>query len=157
MTKRLKESPSGSTTPNRAVTDVGAMKDIYTELTEGIQSADKRCEEIGVCMSLVHDRLDAMSNVIRDLIETYGGFSHRLQQVQESSKRIDTKLDNQVQKLLDRVVEMAMVNQDKPVEAAAHRTRSDNSFSNPDAWAVGSEQADDKWPPEGCDTMELRG
>lgn len=137
---------------------MSAMKDVYTELVEGIQSTDARCEKLGVSMSLAHDRLDALANLVRDLTETYAGFSHRLQQVQESAKRIDVKLDNQVHKLLDRVIEMAMVNQGKPVAATTHRTRSDNSFSNQDSWSVVSEQnPDDVWPPPGCDSMELKG
>lgn len=157
MTKRLTASPSGSTTPKEEK-PVGAMKDVYTELVEGIQSVDVRCEELGVCLSSTNDRMDNFTALVGDLITTYSGFSHQLQQLQESVKRIDTKLDHQVQKLLDRVIEMAMVNQGKPTEAAVHRTKSDNAFSSQDAWSVVSEQnPDDVWPPPGCDTMELRG
>lgn len=89
-------------------------------------------------------------------------------QVAINSKRIEAVrvlLDGQIKnqsrsadRMADRMIEMAMVNQGKPTEAAVHRTRSDNAFSSQDAWAVGSEQnPDDVWPPAGCDSMELRG
>ncbi len=157
MTKKSKKSPSGSTTPEEKE-PVGVMKSVYTELTEGIQSCDKRCEEIGVCMSLVHERLEALANLTKNLVMTCANNDLRLTKLQDWTRRVDIKHDQQIQKLLDRVIEMAMVNQGKPVEATAHRSKSDNTFSNEDSWSIVSgENPDDVWPPAGCDSMELWG
>lgn len=166
MTTKSNGSRNGSTTRDIKITGiveketpVGAMKDVYTDLTEGIQSVDVRCEELGVCMAQLQDRMDGLVHFVKDLSETYSIFLNRLQDVQDTVKRMDQKLDNQVQKLLDRLIEMAMVNSGQPVEAVTRRVkgRIDSDFSDEDSWSVGDETPGDVWPPEGCDSMELKG
>lgn len=158
MTKRLNESPSGSTT-SEAKKPVGAMKRTYAELTEGIQSVDARCAELGVHMDRTNSRLGDLSHLTRTLVEEYKGLAFRMEKLQDWTCLVDTRHDHQVQKLLDRVIEMAMVNSGKPDMADIYQrqARKMNDFSNQDSWAVGDEQSDDKWPPEGCDSMELKG
>ncbi len=172
MTKKSSKSQSGSTTPKEK--PVGAMKDVYTELTEGIQSVDVRCEELGVCMSQMQTRLDGLIDMVKDLSqmqtrldeigpylrtlnEQQSAASHRMAMLEDWTRRVDVKHDQQIQVLLDRVIEMAMVNQGKPAAAAIHRTKSDNLFSNKYSWGAVSEQTEDEWPPPGCDSQELKG
>ena len=156
MTQTSNENPSGSTTPEEK--PVGAMKNIYTELAEGVMSAGVGIEELGVCLAETNDRIDGLAGTLDRLLGRHDRTQQQIDNLYELMSVVNSKLDNQVQKLLDRVIEMAMVNQGKPTEAAVHRTHSDNSFSSEDSWGVVSEQnPDDTWPPPGCDTMELRG
>lgn len=83
----------------------------------------------------------------------------QISSVSRSLIAVNAKLDlltkvnqEQVTKLADRLVEMAMVRQGSPGPASVHRSaaRMEKPAEGPDLW-----ESEDKWPPEGHVSMEM--
>lgn len=79
--------------------------------------------------------------------------------VRKSLLSVNAKLDlltktnqEQVTKMSDRLIEMAMVRQGFPAPASVHRNaaRMEQSVEEPDNWTD-----DDKWPPKGHVAMNM--
>lgn len=134
------------------------MKGIYEELVTGIQSIDIRQEEQGVCLAEVNNRLDSLLHLMSDMVK----MESRIESMEKTiGERLDRMAAAQMDsgKLVDRLIEMSLVNQGQGNQAAIHRSQSrlDNNFSNPETWEGEKVPAEDVWPPPGCDTMELQG
>jgi predicted amino acid racemase len=119
------------------------MKDIYTELTEGIQSLDHR--------------LDQMLQLLKEMVLLEG-------KIERMEEKIGVQLDRMEAaqvgsgKLVDRLIEMSLIQQGHPGEAVTHRAQTrleNNDFSNPQSWTEEVEEG--VWPPPNCDVMESRG
>lgn len=56
-------------------------------------------------------------------------------------------------RMADRMIEMAMVNQGRSVEAASHRrTLEESIVGGVDLW---EDDPDSQWPPPGCDAVQM--
>ena len=134
------------------------MKDIYTELTQGIQSIEGHQEEQGVCLAEVNNRLDSLLHLMSDMVKMEASIENMERTI---SERLDHMAAAQMDsgKLVDRLIEMSLVNRGQGDQAAIHRSQSrlDNNFSSPQSWEAEKEPPEDIWPPPGCDTMELQG
>ncbi len=81
-----------------------------------------------------------------------------------NSKRIEALkviIDAQVKgagrsadRMADRMIEMAMVRQGRPVEAAAHR-RSLDEAEAPEGRDLWQDDVESQWPPPGCDAIDM--
>lgn len=84
-------------------------------------------------------------------------------QVAINSKRIEAMrvlMDDQIKnqsrsadRMADRMIEMAMVNSGRSVEAASHRrTLDEKPAEGADLW---QDSPDTQWPPPGCDAVQM--
>lgn len=134
------------------------MKDIYTELTEGIQSIVDCQKEHGVCLEEVDSRLDSLLHLMQDMVK----MESRIESMERTiSERLDRMAAAQMDsgKLVDRLIEMSLVNRGEGHQAAVHRSQSrlDNNFSSPQSWEGDKETEEDVWPPPGCDAVDVVG
>lgn len=137
---------------------MGKMKDIYGELVSGIQSIDVRQEEQGACLAEVNNRLDSLLHLMSDMVKMEASIENMERTI---SERLDRMAAAQMDsgKLVDRLIEMSLVNRGQGDQAAIHRSQSrlDNNFSSPQSWEGDKEDPEDVWPPPGCDAMDVRG
>jgi predicted amino acid racemase len=117
-------------------------KDEYAQLTEGIQSLGHRMDQMLQLlkeMVLLEGKIEKMESEI-------GG---RLDRMEASS--VDSG------KLVDRLIEMSLVQQGHPGEAVTHRAQS--RLESKDFSSIQSEieeEEEDVWPPPNCDVMGIR-
>jgi hypothetical protein len=96
----------------------------------------------------VEDKLDRLLHLMQDMVRLEG----KIQSLEE-------KIDGKVDKLTDRLVEMAMVKSGDTQAAVQHRAQSrleTNDFSNQESWDE-NEAKEEPWPPPGCNVMESIG
>lgn len=119
----------------------GHLLSRMTELMGGIQSLDHRMDQM---LQLLKEMV-LLEGKIEKMEEKIGGQLSRMEASQVDSG-----------KLVDRLIEMSLVQQGHPGEAVTHRAQSrlDNDFSNKQSWT--EEEEDDVWPPPDCDVMESR-
>ncbi len=130
----------------------------YENLQCRADETKDKVEEVGTCMSLVNSRLDQLLHLMKDMVQLE---SH----IDEVEERILSRLDklaaSQVDsgKLVDRLIEMSMVNRGQSQDAVIHRSqaRIESNFSDQNAWTEEDETPEDVWPPPGCDAMDVRG
>jgi hypothetical protein len=120
------------------------MKDIYTQLTESMESIGGRLDSLDT-------RLDHLIHLMADMVK-----------MEKTIQDLETKIDHRIGRLMDQVVEMAMVQTGDADAAVRHRAqaRLDKTlFSDPVSWDAQDTPGmeDGQWPPEGCDSMELKG
>lgn len=137
---------------------MGRMKDLYGDLVAGIQSIDVRQEEQGVCLGEVNNRLDSLLHLMSDMVK----MESRIESMERTiSERLDRMAAAQMDsgKLVDRLIEMSLVNRGEGHQAAVHRSQSrlDNNFSSPQSWEGDKETEEDVWPPPGCDAVDVVG
>lgn len=136
---------------------MGRMKDVYTELTEGILSVDVRQMECNVSLTAINKRLDALLHLMSDMVKLEDSIKKMEENIERRLSRMEAaQVDSG--KLVDRMIEMTLVQSGQPDQAVLHRAQSrldQTSFSDPQSWA--GEEQEDVWPPPGCDAMESRG
>lgn len=132
------------------------MKDIYTELVDGIREIEDKQDEMGESLSKINERLDSLLHLMKDIVLLES-------KIEIMEKEIGGRLDkmeaSQVDssKLVDRLIEMAMINRGQAVEAVTHRAqaRLENDFSNKQSWE--DEPDEEVWPPPNCDVLDNLG
>ena len=103
-------------------------------------------------------QLDQLLHLMKDMVQLEG-------HIDEVEERILSRLDKLVAsqvdsgKLVDRLIEMSMVNKGQSQDAVIHRSqaRIESNFSNENAWTSEDKTPEDVWPPPGCDAMDVRG
>ncbi len=125
---------------------MGRMKDVYADLVSGIQSVDVRVAELGVCMAETNNRLDSLLHLMNDMVK-----------MEAKIESLEEKIDGQVKMLLDRVVEMSMIQRGDMEQANVHRAQSrlESGHTSFDNWE--KEEKKEDWPPPGCDAVDIRG
>lgn len=106
-----------------------------------------KMKDLDTRLENLENKLDNLLHLMRDMVLLEGKI-----------ERLEEKIDGQIKTLLDRVVEMSMVQQGQPGEANVHRAqaRLDNDFSNPQSWTEDKVE-EDVWPPPNCDVVGING
>ena len=136
---------------------MGRMKDVYTELVEGIHSIDLRQTQCNANMIGLEKRLDGLLHLMSDMVK----LEDQIRKMEENIDRRLTRIEASQSipgQLVDRLIEMSLVQSGKADQAVLHRAQSrldmsKNFFEQPD----GGQEDEDVWPPPGCDAMESRG
>jgi hypothetical protein len=105
----------------------------------------------------VERKLDQLLHLLKDMVALEG----HIDEVEESIlSRLDKLAASQVDssKLVDRLIEMSMVNRGQSQDAVVHRAqaRVESNFSDVQSWTP-DEQPEDVWPPKGCDAVDIQG
>ncbi len=121
------------------------MKNIYTQITETLSSVDARLDSVDT-------RLDQLVHLMQDMVK-----------MEKAIQDLEKKIDQQVGRVMDRVVEMAMVKTGDANAAVMHRaqTRLDRAHGfDKAAWEgqgpAAEPEGEAQWPPPGCDSMEIK-
>lgn len=133
------------------------MKNVYTEITEGIQSIDARQADQNALLSEVNRRLDTLLHLMSDMVKLESKIEGVEKVIETQLSRMEAaQVDSGM--LVDRLIEMTLVNQGQGHEAAMHRSQSrlENTFSSPQAWQE-DDVKEDVWPPPDCDVMDIVG
>jgi len=129
------------------------MKDLDTRLS----GMEEWHEVHSQAFATLAHKLDALLHLMKDMVLLEGKIESMEESVCERLARMEaSQVDSG--KLVDRLIEMTMVQQGQGTEAAVHRAQSrlDNNFSSPQSWTA-DEPPEDIWPPPGADVMDIRG
>lgn len=133
------------------------MKEVYMELSDGIQLLEVQQRECNVSLVSVNKHLDALLHLMSDMMKLEDQIRKMEENIERRLSRMEAvQVDSS--KLVDRIIEMTLVQAGKADQAVLHRAQSrleQTSFSDPQSWA--GEEQEDVWPPPGCDAMESRG
>jgi hypothetical protein len=137
---------------------MGFMKGIYGDLVAGIQSIEVYQKEQEESLVGINRRLDSLLHFMSDMVK----MESRIESMERTiSERLDRMAAAQMDsgKLVDRLIEMSLVNRGQGDQAAIHRSQSrlESNFSNPQSWEGDKESEEDVWPPRGCDAMDIVG
>ncbi len=136
---------------------MGRMKDIYAELTEGIMSANVTADHALKVLEATNSRIDGLLQLMKEMVLMEGRIDKVESTILERLARMEASQVGSG-KLIDRIIEMTLVNQGDSHGAAVHRSQSrlENNFSSPESWAP-DEPDEDVWPPPGSDCVDLKG
>lgn len=121
-------------------------------------------------MSRTSDKLDTIAALVAEVSKKQDTFLRLMVLLERKIESMEEVMEEEIRgrlermeaaqvdsgKLVDRLIEMSLVNQGQAREAAIHRTQSrlENDFSNPQSW-TDDEVKEDVWPPPGCDAMDV--
>jgi cobalamin-dependent methionine synthase I len=99
-------------------------------------------------------QLDVVERLLRVLQGQTAINSKRIEAMRVIIEQSEKTRSRAADRMADRLVEMAMVNQGKAVEAASHRRSLEE---NPEAEAADpwQDSPDTQWPPPGCDAIQM--
>ena len=96
--------------------------------------------------------LDLVTTQLKVVIGQTALNSKRLIDLKSSMDQMQKTQSGSAEKMADRMIEMAMVNQGQSREAAGHRRSLDEHVEDTtDLW----KNAGDDWPPTGCDAVNM--
>lgn len=103
-------------------------------------------------------RLDGLLHMMSDMVRVEDQIKKMEENIERRLSRMEAAQGDSV-KLVDRLIEMTLVQAGQPDQAVLHRAQSrldqnNNFFSQKDERV---EEDEDVWPPPGCDAMESRG
>jgi hypothetical protein len=136
------------------------MKDLdmrLTELYHWHEQHEKNFFTLQEGIASAACRMDQLLHLMQEMV----GLEGRIERMEaEIGKKLDRMEASQVDssKLVDRLIEMSMVQQGSATEAVTHRAQSrlENDFSSQQSW-VEDEEEGDVWPPKNSDVMESKG
>lgn len=136
---------------------MGRMKDIYGDLLEGIQEANLNATVMLGKLDETNKRIDGLLQLMKEMVLMEGKIDKVETNIMERLARMEASQVGS-SKLIDRIIEMTLVNQGDGHAAAVHRSQSrlENNFSSPESWAP-DEPDEDVWPPPGSDCVDLKG
>lgn len=131
------------------------MKDIYTELTQGIHSIEGWQTANSQSLKAVEHRIDGLLHLMSDMVKMEDQIRKMEENIERRLARMEAaQMDNG--KLVDRLIEMTLVQAGQADQAVLHRAQSrldTGYFDRPTEEVVD----EDVWPPPGCDAMESIG
>lgn len=137
---------------------LGELKSWHIAHAKAFKGISHQQKEQGVCLEEVDSRLDSLLHLMSDMVK----MESRIESMERTiSERLDRMAAAQMDsgKLVDRLIEMSLVNRGEGHQAAVHRSQSrlDNNFSSPQSWEGDKETEEDVWPPPGCDAVDVVG
>lgn len=113
-----------------------------------MKEIDRVLRDIDGRMESVDRQLGQLLHLMADMVQLEGKLERRFDEIKVLVGRSD--------KLVDRLLEMSMVQSGHPTEAVQHRaqTRIENQSTEREVW---EDDEEDVWPPKGCDSMEMNG
>lgn len=99
-------------------------------------------KNLDVRLRTIEEKLDLQLHLMQDMVKLEGKI-----------ERVETAIEGTQSRMMDRLVELAMVKQGAVQEATVHRAQSrlENQPVNTDEW----EDKEEKWPPEGCTVVDI--
>ncbi len=98
-------------------------------------------------------QLNSIEKLLRLLQRQVVISSKRIEEIKVTMEQTEKTHSRAADRMADRMIEMAMVNQGRAMEAASHRrTLDEKSTEKADLW---QDSPDTQWPPPGCDTVNI--
>ncbi len=135
---------------------MGRMKEVYVEITDMLDCLGNRYENLQHVTERTDKRIDGLLHLMTDMVKMED-------QIRKMEENIEIRLSRmeaaQVDsgKLVDRLIEMTLVQSGQSEQAVLHRAQSrlDSGFFDRPHDRI--EDQEDVWPPPGCDAMESIG
>lgn len=102
----------------------------------------------------VSSKLGTLERMVKVMAGQTALNSKRIEAMRVMIEQSDKTRSRAADRMADRMIEMAMVNQGKAVEAAAHRrSLEEGSEELGDPW---QDSPETQWPPPGCDELRTK-
>lgn len=99
------------------------------------------------------EKLDVLAKLLRVLQGQTAINSKRIEAMRVMMEQTEKTRSRAADRMADRIIEMAMVNQGKADMATSHRrTLDETPEEEPDPWQDSPEA---QWPPPGCDAVTM--